>query len=96
MACRGVVCPYSCRQWWLFAIQANFNEIRELRRRGSWSFVLQRARDALLYTNLYFQRLTGAPLSPDEEVTPYVLVFLKVGQEDPQLSLGSSWGSPVE
>nr|XP_033942121.1 vacuolar protein sorting-associated protein 13D [Pseudochaenichthys georgianus] len=57
----------NCRQWWMFAIQANLNEIREQRRRGSWDFALRRARDAQTYTSLYFRRLKGVPLSPPEE-----------------------------
>ncbi|XP_074499140.1 intermembrane lipid transfer protein VPS13D isoform X1 [Sebastes fasciatus] len=57
----------SCRQWWMFAIQANLSEIREQRRRGSWNFALHRARDAQTYTSLYFRRLKGIPLSPQEE-----------------------------
>lgn len=58
----------SCRLWWLFAIQANLSEIREQRQRGSWEFALHRARDAQTYTSLYFRRLKGIPLSPEEEV----------------------------
>ncbi|KAK0134325.1 Vacuolar protein sorting-associated protein 13D [Merluccius polli] len=57
----------NCRQWWMFAIQANLNEIRELRHRRSWGFALRRAADARLYTDLYFQRLKGALLSIQEE-----------------------------
>ncbi|XP_008302450.1 vacuolar protein sorting-associated protein 13D isoform X1 [Stegastes partitus] len=57
----------NCRQWWVFAIQANLSEIREQRRRGSWDFALQRARDAQTYTDLYFRRLKRATLSPQEE-----------------------------
>uniref|UniRef100_A0A9J7Y3S5 Vacuolar protein sorting 13 homolog D n=1 Tax=Cyprinus carpio carpio TaxID=630221 RepID=A0A9J7Y3S5_CYPCA len=57
----------NCRQWWMFAINANLNEIREQRRHGSWDFALHRARDAKLYTSLYFQRLKGDTLSPQEE-----------------------------
>ncbi|KAM6924954.1 intermembrane lipid transfer protein VPS13D [Xenentodon cancila] len=57
----------NCREWWMFAIQANLSQIRELRQRCSWSFALQRARDAQTYTNLYFSRLKGVPLSPQEE-----------------------------
>ncbi|XP_019746384.1 vacuolar protein sorting-associated protein 13D isoform X5 [Hippocampus comes] len=57
----------NCRQWWLFAIEANLSEIREQRRRGSWTFALQRARDAQTYTSLYFRKLKGIPLSPQEE-----------------------------
>uniref|UniRef100_A0A8C4H619 Vacuolar protein sorting 13 homolog D n=1 Tax=Dicentrarchus labrax TaxID=13489 RepID=A0A8C4H619_DICLA len=57
----------NCRQWWMFAIVANLSEIREQRRRGSWDFALQRARDAQTYTSLYFRRLKGVTLSPQEE-----------------------------
>ncbi|XP_044206610.1 vacuolar protein sorting-associated protein 13D isoform X2 [Thunnus albacares] len=57
----------NCRQWWMFAIEANLSEIREQRRRGSWDFALQRARDAQTYTSLYFRGLKGVPLSPQEE-----------------------------
>ncbi|XP_069382319.1 intermembrane lipid transfer protein VPS13D isoform X3 [Paralichthys olivaceus] len=56
-----------CQQWWIFAIQANLSEIREQRRRGSWDFALQRARDAQTYTSLYFRKLKAVPLSPQEE-----------------------------
>lgn len=52
----------------MFAIQANLSEIREQWRRGSWDFALQRARDAQTYTSLYFRKLKGLQLSPQEEV----------------------------
>uniref|UniRef100_A0A9J8AXX9 Vacuolar protein sorting 13 homolog D n=1 Tax=Cyprinus carpio carpio TaxID=630221 RepID=A0A9J8AXX9_CYPCA len=58
----------NCRQWWMFAVNANLNEIREQRRQRSWDFALHRARDAKLYTSLYFQRLKGVTLSPQEEL----------------------------
>ncbi|XP_072222806.1 intermembrane lipid transfer protein VPS13D isoform X2 [Leuresthes tenuis] len=57
----------NCREWWMFAIQANLSEIREQRRRDSWIFALQRARDVQTYTSLYLSRLKGVPLSPQEE-----------------------------
>ncbi|KAI3356825.1 hypothetical protein L3Q82_003332 [Scortum barcoo] len=57
----------NCWEWWMFAIQANLSGIREQRRQGSWEFALQRARDAQTYTSLYFRRLKGVPLSPQEE-----------------------------
>lgn len=57
----------NCRMWWSFAIQANLHEIRELRQRCNWDFALQRARDAQTYTSLYFRKLKGVPLSPQEE-----------------------------
>ncbi|MCJ8741597.1 hypothetical protein PDJAM_G00072560 [Pangasius djambal] len=57
----------NCRQWWMFAISANLEEIREKQRRNNWDFALQRARDAQLYTKLYAQRLKGVHLSLQEE-----------------------------
>ncbi|KAG7472195.1 hypothetical protein MATL_G00106290 [Megalops atlanticus] len=57
----------NCRQWWMFAINANLSEIRDQRMRRNWDFALQRARDAQLYTHLYFQRLKGLPLSAQEK-----------------------------
>lgn len=58
----------SCRQWWLFAIEANLSEIREKHWRGNWDFALLRARDVQTYTSLYFRKLKGIPLSPEEKV----------------------------
>ncbi|XP_076848119.1 LOW QUALITY PROTEIN: intermembrane lipid transfer protein VPS13D [Brachyhypopomus gauderio] len=58
----------NCRQWWMFAIRANLNKIREKHRRSNWDFALQRARDAQLYTSLYGQRLEGVALTADEEI----------------------------
>ncbi|XP_034027547.1 LOW QUALITY PROTEIN: vacuolar protein sorting-associated protein 13D [Thalassophryne amazonica] len=57
----------NCRQWWMFAIQANLSDIREQRQRSSWDFALHRARDAQLYTRLYFRKLKEGILSPQEE-----------------------------
>ncbi|XP_053498784.1 intermembrane lipid transfer protein VPS13D isoform X2 [Ictalurus furcatus] len=57
----------NCRQWWMFAISANLEEIREKQRRSNWDFALQRARDAQLYTKLYGQRLKLVTLSQQEE-----------------------------
>ncbi|XP_058265238.1 intermembrane lipid transfer protein VPS13D isoform X3 [Hemibagrus wyckioides] len=57
----------NCRQWWMFAISANLEEIREKQRRNNWDFALQRARDAQLYTKLYGQRLKGIALSLQDE-----------------------------
>lgn len=57
----------NCRAWWVFAIQANLNEIREQRQRCSWDFALQRARDAQTYTGLYSRKLKGVTLIPKEE-----------------------------
>ncbi|XP_072305385.1 intermembrane lipid transfer protein VPS13D isoform X3 [Eucyclogobius newberryi] len=57
----------NCRAWWSFAIQANLQEIREQRHRCNWDFALQRARAAQTYTSLYFRKLKGVALSPQEE-----------------------------
>ncbi|XP_066547335.1 intermembrane lipid transfer protein VPS13D isoform X1 [Amia ocellicauda] len=57
----------NCREWWMFAINANLFEIREQRRCRNWDFALRRARDAQCYTTLYCQRLKGVALSPTEE-----------------------------
>ncbi|XP_027026540.2 vacuolar protein sorting-associated protein 13D isoform X1 [Tachysurus fulvidraco] len=57
----------NCRQWWMFAISANLEEIREKKRRNNWDFALQRAHDAQLYTKLYEQRLKGFTPSLQEE-----------------------------
>ncbi|KAJ8257579.1 hypothetical protein GJAV_G00187290 [Gymnothorax javanicus] len=57
----------NCQQWWIFAINANVSEIREQRRRESWSFALHRAHDAVLYTRLYSQKLKGLPLTAQEK-----------------------------
>lgn len=63
----------------MFAIRANLTEIREQRQRGSWEFALQRARDAQTYTSLYFRRLKGIPLSPEEEVlNPIIPLYLEL------------------
>ena len=74
--CICVCAVFSCRQWWTFAIHANLSEIGELRRRRNWDFALQRARDAQVYTNLYFQRLKGAPLDPHEEVLKITQIYI--------------------
>ncbi|XP_060794237.1 intermembrane lipid transfer protein VPS13D isoform X2 [Neoarius graeffei] len=57
----------NCRQWWMFAISANLEEIREKRRRNNWDFALHRAQDAQLYIKLYGQRLKRVTLSLQEE-----------------------------
>ncbi|TSM04819.1 Vacuolar protein sorting-associated protein 13D [Bagarius yarrelli] len=57
----------NCRQWWMFAISANMERIREKQRRNNWDFAVQRARDAQLYTKLYEQQLRGDILSLQDE-----------------------------
>ncbi|XP_032057126.1 vacuolar protein sorting-associated protein 13D isoform X4 [Aythya fuligula] len=56
-----------CREWWIFALNANLSEIREQRRRSTWEFALHRARDAVSYTDMYYSKLKGEPLSTAEE-----------------------------
>uniref|UniRef100_UPI00398EEC11 intermembrane lipid transfer protein VPS13D isoform X3 n=1 Tax=Pristiophorus japonicus TaxID=55135 RepID=UPI00398EEC11 len=55
------------REWWNFALNANLAEIREQRRRLNWTFVLQRAKDAVFYTEKYHQKLKGNPNYFEEE-----------------------------
>ncbi|KAJ7401442.1 hypothetical protein BTVI_95875 [Pitangus sulphuratus] len=57
----------NCREWWIFALNANLSEIREQRQRSTWEFALQRARDAVSYTDLYYSKLKGEPLSAAEQ-----------------------------
>lgn len=59
---------FSCRGWWIFALNANLSEIREQRQRSTWAFVLRRARDAVSYTDLYYSKLKGEPLSAADQV----------------------------
>lgn len=71
---------FSCREWWIFALNANLSEIREQRQRSTWEFALHRAQDAVSYTDLYYSKLKGEPLSAAEEVFtfgfPTVLVLV--------------------
>ncbi|XP_064381693.1 intermembrane lipid transfer protein VPS13D isoform X1 [Dromaius novaehollandiae] len=57
----------NCREWWIFALNANLSEIREQRRRSTWEFALHRAQDAVSYTDMYYSKLKGEPLSTTEE-----------------------------
>ncbi|XP_015283767.1 PREDICTED: vacuolar protein sorting-associated protein 13D [Gekko japonicus] len=57
----------NCREWWLFALNANIAEIREQRERSSWEFALHRAQDAVSYTDLYYRKLKDVPLSAAEQ-----------------------------
>ncbi|XP_068514969.1 intermembrane lipid transfer protein VPS13D isoform X4 [Anas acuta] len=56
-----------CREWWIFALNANLSEIKEQRQRSTWEFALHRARDAVSYTDMYYSKLKGEPLSTAEE-----------------------------
>ncbi|XP_059807841.1 intermembrane lipid transfer protein VPS13D [Hypanus sabinus] len=55
------------REWWNFALNAHLAEIREQRKRLNWAFVLQRARDAVFYTEKYHRKLKGNLNSLEEE-----------------------------
>ncbi|KAM6240877.1 intermembrane lipid transfer protein VPS13D isoform 4-T4 [Porphyrio hochstetteri] len=57
----------NCREWWIFALNANLSEIREQRQRSTWEFALHRAQDAVSYTDMYYSKLKGEPLSTAEQ-----------------------------
>ncbi|XP_059722821.1 intermembrane lipid transfer protein VPS13D isoform X2 [Haemorhous mexicanus] len=57
----------NCREWWIFALNANLWEIREQRQRSTWAFALHRARDAVSYTDMYYSKLKGEPLSAADQ-----------------------------
>ncbi|NXO05389.1 VP13D protein, partial [Rhinopomastus cyanomelas] len=57
----------NCREWWIFALNANLSEIREQRQRSTWEFALHRAQDAVSYTGMYYTKLKGEPLSTAEQ-----------------------------
>nr|XP_021397725.1 vacuolar protein sorting-associated protein 13D isoform X2 [Lonchura striata domestica] len=57
----------NCREWWIFALNANLSEIREQRQRSTWAFALHRARDAVSYTDMYYSKLKGEPLSAADQ-----------------------------
>ncbi|XP_042687544.1 vacuolar protein sorting-associated protein 13D isoform X3 [Centrocercus urophasianus] len=57
----------NCREWWIFALNANLSEIREQRQRSTWEFVLHRAQDAVSYTDLYYCKLKGELLTAAEQ-----------------------------
>uniref|UniRef100_A0A670ZLE6 Vacuolar protein sorting 13 homolog D n=1 Tax=Pseudonaja textilis TaxID=8673 RepID=A0A670ZLE6_PSETE len=57
----------NCREWWLFALNAHLAEITEQKARSSWEFALRRARDAVLYTELYYNKLKELSLSEEEQ-----------------------------
>lgn len=59
----------NCREWWYFALNANLYEIREQRKCWTWDFLLHRARDAVFYTDRYFNKLKGGVLSADDKVS---------------------------
>ncbi|XP_013925695.1 PREDICTED: vacuolar protein sorting-associated protein 13D, partial [Thamnophis sirtalis] len=57
----------NCQAWWLFALNAHLAEIREQKERYSWEFALRRARDAVLYTELYCNKLKELSLTEEEQ-----------------------------
>ncbi|XP_043387413.1 vacuolar protein sorting-associated protein 13D isoform X3 [Chelonia mydas] len=57
----------NCREWWIFALNANLSEIREQRQHSTWDFALHRAQDAVSYTDMYYNQLKGIPLSVAEQ-----------------------------
>ncbi|XP_072833810.2 intermembrane lipid transfer protein VPS13D [Pogona vitticeps] len=57
----------NCRAWWHFALNAYIAEIREQRERSCWEFALRRARDAVVYTELYSRKLKEEELCDEEQ-----------------------------
>lgn len=49
-------------------MNANLSEIREQRQRSTWEFALHRAQDAVSYTDMYYSKLKGEPLSTADQV----------------------------
>ena len=49
-------------------MNANLSEIREQRQRSTWEFALHRAQDAVSYTDMYYSKLKGEPLSATDQV----------------------------
>ncbi|XP_077106391.1 intermembrane lipid transfer protein VPS13D isoform X2 [Ranitomeya variabilis] len=57
----------NCREWWLFALNANLSEIQKQRQRLRLEFLLHRARDAVFYCDKHSCRLQGMQLSAAHE-----------------------------
>ncbi|KAM4015734.1 LOW QUALITY PROTEIN: intermembrane lipid transfer protein VPS13D [Anomaloglossus baeobatrachus] len=57
----------NCREWWLFALNANLSEIQKQRQRLRLEFLLHRARDAVFYCDKRYNRLQGMELSAEQE-----------------------------
>ncbi|XP_062822059.1 intermembrane lipid transfer protein VPS13D isoform X4 [Anolis carolinensis] len=62
-----VAVSQNCREWWRFVLNAHIAGIRERRERSSWAFALHRARDAVLYTELYAKKLKEMELFDEEQ-----------------------------
>ncbi|XP_067328891.1 intermembrane lipid transfer protein VPS13D isoform X8 [Anolis sagrei] len=62
-----VAVSQNCREWWRFVLNAHLAGIRERRERSSWAFALHRARDAVLYTDLYGKKLKEVELFEEEQ-----------------------------
>ncbi|XP_044138116.1 LOW QUALITY PROTEIN: vacuolar protein sorting-associated protein 13D [Bufo gargarizans] len=57
----------NCREWWLFALNANLSEIQKQRQRLRLEFLLHRAQDAVFYCEKHYNRLQGIQLSAEHE-----------------------------
>ncbi|XP_069804325.1 intermembrane lipid transfer protein VPS13D isoform X2 [Dendropsophus ebraccatus] len=57
----------NCREWWLFALNANLSEIQKHRQRLRLEFLLHRARDAVFYCDKHYGRLQGLQLPAEHE-----------------------------
>lgn len=56
-------------------MNANLYEIREQRKCWTWDFLLHRARDAVFYTDRYFNKLKGGVLSADDKVSRLLVYY---------------------
>lgn len=61
-------------------MNASLSEIREQRQRSTWKFALQRAQDAVSYTDMYYSKLKGEPLSTAEQVFRFEFSTAMVNQ----------------
>ncbi|XP_073441688.1 intermembrane lipid transfer protein VPS13D isoform X3 [Dendrobates tinctorius] len=57
----------NCREWWLFALNANLSKIQKQRQRLRLEFLLHRARDAVFYCDKHYCHLQGMQLSAEHE-----------------------------
>lgn len=48
------------KSWWTFAVNANMETYRKRKQARSWKFLIQRVKDILDYTDIYYSYLTDA------------------------------------
>ncbi|KAL8611446.1 hypothetical protein ACOMHN_014501 [Nucella lapillus] len=54
-------------EWWRFAILSHVSEIHERNRRRTWSFVVGRVHQAVVYSRLYADHLMGQTLTSQQQ-----------------------------